>query len=82
MLSQSQCESVLELREPAPCVLDRWDVAERAVEAVVVVDIPTISQHHLELEPGVELLAVQEPVAEPAVEALDVGVLPRSSRDR
>ena len=28
LLSQSQCESVLVLGEPAPCVLDRWDGAE------------------------------------------------------
>ena len=35
---------------------------------MLIVDIPTISQHHLELKQGVEL---------PAVEALDVGVLRR-----
>ena len=53
------------------------DPMRRALEIVFT---PPVGQHHLELEQGVELLAVQELVAEPTVEVLDPGVLPRWTR--
>ena len=63
----------------SPCLreLARGEVAVRAVGSVfVVVDAPVLDQD-LGFEQVVELPAVQEFVAEPAVEAFDPRVLPR-----
>ena len=65
---------------PAVGVLGGAEPADAGVGPVgVVVDAPVLDDD-LGLEEGVEQLAVEELVAEAAVEALDPGVLPRAAR--
>ena len=76
----SLCERELLLAEPGLDELDRGEPAVRAVRPVdVVVDAPVLEKH-LGLKQGVEALAVEELVAEPAVERFDPGVLPWAAR--
>jgi hypothetical protein len=56
------------------------EVAVGAVGSVLVVVDPPVFDEHLGLEEAVELPAVEELVAEPAVERLDPVVLPRGTR--
>ena len=55
----------------------RGEPAQAAVRALRVVLGPPVLEQHLRLEQAVELLDGQELVAQPAVERLDVWILPR-----
>ena len=70
------CECWLVSGGPGLGELAGGEVAVGAVGSVlVVVDAPVVDEH-LGFEEGVELAAVEELVAQPAVEGLDPGVLP------
>ena len=62
---------------PALGVGSRGEPAQAAVWALRVVLDPPVLDQHLRLEQAVELLDGQELVAQPAVERLDVRLLPR-----
>ena len=64
------------LVEPGLHELDRREPAMGAVRPVHVVVDPPVLEEDLSLEQGLEELAVQVLVPQPAVEALDPGVLP------
>jgi len=74
---QALCEYWLVLGGPGSGELAGGEVAVGAVgSVVVVVDAPVLDED-LGFEQVVELPAVEELLAEPAVERLDPGVLPR-----
>ena len=77
---QSLCECWLVSGGPGRGELGGGEVAVGAVGSVLVVVDPPVFDEHLGFEEAVEVPAVEELVAEPAVERLDPGVLPRGTR--
>lgn len=71
LLSQSE----VEFREQFDTVLDRWDVAEGFMGAMVVVSVQPVGRHVTHLLQAIEYAAVEHLGTVGLVESFDIGVL-------